>query len=526
MSTEHGHVEVPAYPVPDPSQVIRAEAPADDWTAVRDGRRQLRADVVIVGTGPGGAAAARELARAGARVVLLEEGPSRQRFRPNQAHTARYHMQEGGLMLARGTTGFPISAGRGVGGGTLINSALSFRTPTAILDGWADRLQAPWWSAEAMALVYAEVEALSGVGITPDAVAGENNRLIALGAARMGFPGGLAPRSTPGCRGCGICNFGCPTQGKASVNLTFLPDAVEHGALIQADVRVTGVRVEGGRAIGVVGRCHHPDTRQDLGEVEVLADKVVLSAGAIGTPRLLWACGLAAQMGGAVGEGLHVHAGSAVLGLHPHEVHLWKGATQGAYFHDPALPGVLPHSFTAPPEVCLAALNRVGPRLQEGLELLPRLSGVIVLVSDESTGRVRAFADGRADITYHFGAVDLERARLGLLSSARVLFAAGAESVTAPIFGVGTHRDVEPFAAALDSRVVTDYTMYSAHPMSSCRMGVDPSTSVVDPRGRSHHIEGLYLSDASIYPSSLGVNPQLTTMAAGVVIGRAIAAGG
>ena len=90
----------------------------------------LGCDVVIVGSGPGGGAAARVLAEGGMRVVVLEEGPAKSRFRPNQNQTARYHMQEGGAMLARGETLFPVAAGRGVGGGTLINSALSFRTPT------------------------------------------------------------------------------------------------------------------------------------------------------------------------------------------------------------------------------------------------------------------------------------------------------------------------------------------------------------------------------------------------------------
>jgi choline dehydrogenase-like flavoprotein len=519
MSYDYGHVEVPSYPVPDPAAVIGPEAPADGWEQARGGRR-IDCDVCIVGSGPGGASAARVLARAGLKVVVLEEGPARQNFRPNQQHTARYHMQEGGVMIARGRIGFPIAAGRGVGGGTLINSALSFRTPTTVLNHWVDLLKDPRWSPASLAEVYAEVERIAGVGITPVEVAGRNNQIVVDGVRKLGLPGGLAPRSTPGCKGCGICNWGCPTRGKASTNLTFLPDAVSHGALIQADTKVFDVRTEGGKVVGVVGRVLHPDTGEELGLVEVNAARVILSAGAIGTPRLLWHAGLAERMGAGVGTGLHVHAGSAVLGLHDDPVHLWTGATQGAYFSHPDLPGVLPHTFTAPPEACLATLGKIGPTLAEGLEMLPRLSGLIVLVSDESTGTVRAWGDGRADVVYDVLDVDLQRTIVGLVESSKVLFAGGAKQVTAPIHGVGFHSTPESFHAALKTRKVSDLTMYAAHPMSSCRMGLDPATHPIGPDGQSHHVKGLFISDASIYPTSLGVNPQLTTMAAGTLIAR------
>src|SRR6478735_573992 len=109
--------------------------PLRSWQDAQ-GDTTLEADVAIVGTGPGGAAAGRVLAQAGLRVVMLEEGPSRPMFRPNLAHTQRYHMQESGAMVARGGQFIPIAAGRGVGGGSLINSAICFRTPDHVLEKW------------------------------------------------------------------------------------------------------------------------------------------------------------------------------------------------------------------------------------------------------------------------------------------------------------------------------------------------------------------------------------------------------
>ncbi len=504
--------------IPDPTNLIQPAPPADGFHEVGNGRH-LEADVVIVGTGPGGAAAGRVLTEAGKRVVFLEEGPPTSRFRPNQANTARYHMQEAGTIVARGSSFMAIAAGRGVGGSTLINSALSFRPPDSVLSGWEDLLKDPGWGVQHMTPLYDEMSALIGVTPTQQWFAGKNNLLIERGIKALGYEGGLAPRSTPRCVGCGICNFGCPTGGKGSTNLTLLPRAVARGALIQADTKVTDVLVESGRAVGLRGHATNPDTGQTGGEVTVRAEQVILSAGAIGTPRLLWSTGLGEQLG-PVGEGLHVHPGSAVFGICEEEISLWRGATQGAYFVHPDLPGVLPHGFSAPPEVCLMALGLVGPRLQEGLDLLPYLTGMVVMVSDKGIGRVRAKADGRADIQYHFADNDVERIKQGMVVTANVLLAGGAKQVCVPVHGVERVTSGAALGKALTDKGIRDFSLYASHPMSTCRMGRDPESSVIDINGRTHRMPGLAIADASVFPTSLGVNPQLTTLAVATNIAK------
>lgn len=493
-----------------------------DWTQAK-GDTLLEADVIVVGSGPGGAAMSRTLAEGGLSVLLLEEGPARTRFRPNLAHTQRYHMQENGAVVAKSLNSFvPIAAGRGVGGGSLINSAICWRTPDYVLDKWTELLGVDHFSPDAMRPIFDELEGTIEVSETPEAIAGENNKILVRGAKALGLPGGFLRRNTPHCTGCGLCNVGCPTGGKASVDRNLIPLAREAGCIVQGDVRVDELIFDGKRIAGVIGRVRDPDTREEVGTLTARAAKVVLCAGAIGTPRLLWQAGAAERLGPAVGQGLHLHPGNAVVGLCEHEVMMWRGATQAAWFEDPDLPGVLPHTLQTEPGLVLMMFGKVGMEAKALMPKLPHMCGAVVMISDKGTGTVKAQADGRAAVTYEFDALDVERIKAGMVRTAEVLMAGGATQITAPVRGMSLHSDIRSFSANLADKTIRDFGLYAAHPMATCRMGTDPATSVIGPDGQSHQVQGLYIADSSIFPTALGVNPQLTTMAVATMIGRQI----
>ena len=215
-----------------------------------------------------------------------------------------------------------------------------------------------------------------------------------------------------------------------------------------------------------------------------------------------------------------------MLGWCDHDVSMWKGATQGAYFHPPGMHGVLPHTFSSPPEAVLAMLTLTGQATKAALPRLGNLCGCVVMISDTGTGSVRAWGDGRARISDTFAPADVDRIKGGMFHTARVLLAGGARSVFAPVHGTSTYTSAEQLRDALAPLPLENFVLYASHPMSSCRMGKDPAKSVIGAGAEAHGLPGLYVADSSVFPTSLGVNPSLTTMAMATLVGERLGRSG
>ncbi|MDP6934753.1 MAG: GMC family oxidoreductase N-terminal domain-containing protein, partial [Myxococcota bacterium] len=166
-------------------------------------------DVCVIGAGAGGAAAACALAERGLRVVVVEEGSHWKPgdFRPDAAWAYRNLYAERGTRSAVGNTVMPVPGGRGVGGSTLINSAICFRTPDEVLRQWSEELGCSRLTVEAMSPRLDRVWRTIGVTVNPVGVQRNNNLIFKLGADRLGLPGAWMARSAPGCIGCGVCQM-------------------------------------------------------------------------------------------------------------------------------------------------------------------------------------------------------------------------------------------------------------------------------------------------------------------------------
>jgi choline dehydrogenase-like flavoprotein len=481
------------------------------------------ADVVVVGSGAGGAVAAKELAEAGLKVIVLEEGEhfDRRDFTGPPPERLRRFYRGNGLTFTIGVPTISLPIGRGVGGSTLINSGTCFRTPEFVLDSWGMD------SAELDPL-FASVEETLNVGPVSADIMGANGETMEKGRRELGYSGGPIRRNARGCHGSGVCAFGCPLDAKLGMHVTYLPLAVHAGARIISGCRVEGLVIENGRAVGVRGSIVDPESgaMQRDARFEVRANHVVLAAGAIYTPALLQRQRLA-NSSGQVGRNLRIHPGCGVLGVFDHDLNAWKGVMQSTYVDEKLRDGVLLEATYPPPGVGYSAggVGGKGSDLKDFLARYRQTAAAGLIISDTGTGRVRATPGGGLLITYDMHADDVRKTLEGIRLAAEVYLAAGAEEVHTLLPGMPPVRKREELDWITEGKwTAADLKLSAYHPMGTCRMGKDPRTSVVDEFGRAHDLPGLVITDASVLPGSTYVNPQITIMALAARSARRLAA--
>lgn len=496
-------------------------------TLSRRGKGQnisLTADAVVVGSGPGGMVTALVLAEAGLKVIIIEDG----RFWPlgsfkrKQSYATKHLYQDRGTRFMTGNAFIPLTSGRGVGGGTLINSAICFRGPDTVLDEWVDEWGLEHFRPESRDALYKEVERDLGVAPTAVAIAGENSFVAQRGFAKLGISADFMPRSTPGCVGCGTCQTGCPTGGKSTTDLIWLPRVLRAGGSLYAESRVEEILMKNGRAIGVRARARDDETDETIANITVKADRVILAAGAVNTPLLLLGQNLA-NSSGMVGKNLRVHPTAAVVAKFEQDIRLWSGATQGYFARHPEDPEILLETFSVPPEAFITQATAIGVMdLSEAIRDFRHVAACGLLIRDHSSGQITRSSEGKPKISYHIGYSDRQKLSKGLATITDMFFAAEAKGVM-PILRGSRFFDSRNQARDHIKKVEdpADMNMYASHPMGSCRIGANPKNSVVRALdGRCHDVEGLYITDSSLFPSALGANPQMTIMAQSFALAR------
>jgi choline dehydrogenase-like flavoprotein len=474
-------------------------------------------DVVVVGSGAGGAAAARVLAESGLSVIVVEEGDYHDATSyssdPFRALATLY--RDVGLTVCEGRPAIPLPIGRCVGGTTVINSGTCFRTPDDVLVHWRDELGIGW--ATDLDPEFESLERDLEIRPVDPATAGRNAALCRAGAEAIGASNGPISRNAGSVVCCGTCPSGCALDAKQATHISELPRAVASGCRIRAGVRVVRVIVERGRAAGVVARA------SDGRRYEARARAVVLAAGAIGTPALL----LAQQIGnssGQVGRNLNVHPACWVGARFEQEVRGWDGIMQSWYVDEWNDRGLFLEATFTPLAFGAHWLPGAGPALVERIEQYDRLAVIGVHLSERSSrGRVR-LKGGRPRIGYRLSDQDAMAIRYGIARAAEIHFAAGAGTVYPQLAGVPELGRNEGGDSIDRWRLkASDLRLEAFHPMGTTRMGGDPRATVVSPTGETHDVPGLYIADASIFPTSLRVNPMITIMACARRIARGLA---
>jgi len=483
----------------------------------RRGSLTLDADVVVVGSGASGAVVATELAEAGQRVVVLEEGP-RVRAKDHGAMRAseslRHVWRDGGMSVAVGVAGSPsinVTMGRVVGGSSMVTGGVCFRIPERVMDAWVREHGLLDYTPAEMEPCFEHVERHLHVETVPESMRSRGVRLYAEGhQAYAGAPIRPLKRNTKGCGGCGRCNFGCPKQAKMSVDLSYLPRAVERGAEVWSHCLVEKVRLKRGRAVGVTGRVLNRPGGQPGDRLTVHAKRVVIACGAWHTPLLLMRSGVRSRH---VGKHLTLHPGFRMMARFDEPVHGWKGSLQSAYTDHFEDEGVTAMALFIPPGVVAATLPGVGSHHLRNARDVPHMAMFGGIIHDDGGGTVRRGPGREPFVTYRMSAKDKATIPAILRTLAEPFFAAGATHVFPPILGLEKGYDADEWRK-LDLTGIPPraFEVSSQHPLGSARMGADPKRGVVDADGRVFGTEELYVVDGAALPTSLGVNPQQSIM--------------
>ncbi len=473
---------------------------------------RMTADVVIVGSGAGGAVAASELARAGWRVVVLEEGGyfTGEDLRGDVRFAFDRLYRDGGLTGTLGRPPIVVPLGRCVGGTTTVNSGTCYRTPDFVLSRWEREFGLE--GATELDEHYRAIEHDLHIKPVPDALYGPANGRIQEAVERvLGWKGSRIPRNESGCLATGVCAFGCPSDGKLAMSVSKIPEAVAHGAELWVHAQVRRILFDGNRALGVVATPTPGGGQKSMVRIVVTARLVVLAAGALHTPAMLLASGVRAPW---LGRNLHLHPATRVVAVFPEPIRGWREVPQ-AYNIDEFIPdGVFIQGQFVPPEVQAAAVPGFGYRFQERMARFERMASFGALISDEDCGRVWSLGSNPRPLAwYSLSRRDTRKLLFAIARTAQAFFAAGAQEVYSGINAFPVLRsmeDVHALERAHASPARIDVMAF--HPMGTARAGAR-TLAACDPWGRVYGYENLAVADASLFPTSNRINPQLTIMA-------------
>ena len=494
--------KLPVLPAADAPRWERQIHRAADWRQDTD----VECDVVVVGTGAGGAVVGTELAKRGLAVVFIEEGAHyrRQDFRGSVVHAHSSYYRN---TLALGSSPVTVLMGKLVGGSTAINGGTCLRPPAWVLDECAEKMDNADLSAAALEPVFERVEATLGVAMPERRFIGPLADVVDRGAKALGWHVGPIPRNAIGCEGQGFCDYGCATGARKSVDVSYLPTAYERGAMVLAELRADKVIMDGGRAVGI--EAYDANGRR----FRVRGKAVILAGGAVPTPLMLLRQGLA-NSSGEVGKNLTLHPSGGIAAQFDELLEPERYIPQ-AYMVDEFLrDGWI--ALAAQPDLNIAHMifPTTGRRLMRAIDSVPHLGAFGILLRDEARGRVWFDVGGVPAMTYNMTRGDVARMHRAFNRMGDLAFASGARRVHVGVFGGGVIESRAELERFKERRLTAgDLALISFHPLGTCKMGRDPRTSVIGLDHECHDVPGLFLVDGSSVPGPPGVNPQIMIMA-------------
>ncbi|MCG8669667.1 MAG: GMC family oxidoreductase [Pseudomonadales bacterium] len=486
--------------------------------------KTFETDVAIIGTGAGGGTAAEILSKKGLKVLMVEEGPLKSSDDFNMKDAEAFSsLYQDGLTRASKDGAFTLVQGRCVGGSTTVNWTSSFRTPDPTLKYWSDQFGVKGCSPEEMAPWFAQMEKRLNIGKW-EMPANANNHIITKGCDELGYSWQNIPRNVKGCWNLGYCGHGCPTNAKQSMLVTTIPETLNNDGELLFRTRAQKLLIENEKVVGV--ECitlDKTDVTPTPYKVTIKAKHTIIACGAIAGPGLLMRSN-APDPHNRIGKRTFLHPVPFSLAEFADPIDGFYGAPQSIYSdHFQWSNGTSgPIGFkleVAPmqPGFMAAVIMGHGELHRWQMENLPNLNAMIALLRDgfheeSQGGTIELRGDGSPVIDYPLNEYVLEGVKRALIAMAEIQFAAGAKKVR-PVHSRSTYTST--LKATLEQIDNIDYKpnairVGSAHVMGGCGMGEDPTTSVTNSQGNFHYLENLSVMDGSLFPTSIGANPQLS----------------
>ena len=484
----------------------------------------LEADVCIIGTGAGGGIAADVLSDTGLKVVMIEEGMLRSstdfRMLESEAYPTLYQESASRKTADKAIN---ILQGRTVGGSTTVNWTTSFRTPPDTLKFWRERFGLTELTDEHMAGWFKLAEKLTKItdwAVPPN----ENNAVLERGGNKLGIKVERIRRNVKGCYNLGYCGMGCPTNAKQSMLVTTIPAALSRGAVLVSRARAEKLMFTQGR-VSSVDCVAMQGTGYELGNVRVrvTAKHFIVAGGAINSPALLMRSKTPDPYG-RLGRRTFLHP-SLVSGADMgNKVEGWQGAPQTTYsdhyLRTQAIDGPMGFKLEVPPVhpvLYAITVNGMSEHHRARIANMPNTQVTIALCrdgfhADSEGGAVKLLGDGSPQLDYKMNEYFFDAAKRALLAMAEIQFAAGAKEVfplDERVSGYRTWAEAKAGLAALALKPLSTRVV-SAHVMGGCTMAKDEKEGVVNVYGRHHQVENLSVMDGSVFPTSIGANPQLS----------------
>lgn len=469
-------------------------------------------DVVIIGTGAGGAAAAYEMASKGLAVLIVEEGEyyDRSHFNGDIPKLLKSLYRKMGMTATFGNTIIPVPLGRNVGGTTTINSGTCLRAPAEVLNDWekdglsdfpADELD-PW---------YEQVEDMLQVQPADDNAVGEIGKVITQGAESIGLKKThVLNRNAVGCDGQGLCQLGCPTDAKRSTNVSYIPRALESGAMLVTSAKATQLQWKNGKITGVILTQSNNKNKT----ISIKTNTAVVAMGSLLTPSFLANNGVENKW---LGKNLSIHPCGAVHAHLPqYNFANSQKIPQGFGVSDHKGEGLMLEGGTPPLMAYGLMLKESGSDFISKIQRYQQTGFFGFMIKDRSRGRVFSQKiKGLPLVHYRMNNEDFKKFLQGIVSLSRIYLAAGAKEVEiagSPRLPKITNEDDIKKLLSLNLKPC-DFLITAYHPLGSCRMANSKELGVVDTNLKVYGKQGLFVMDGSVVPSSLGANPQLTIMA-------------